>query len=348
MDGGRVVVLAGPSSFTPSSMPAAAHITIHASQFPASVNRALVESLRSRKINHKFHYESFKQVRKWLALHQVFSPSRIEPGCSRAYEQGFEAAVASLNASRVHLVGLGCGGGRKDTALLRRLQARGRELFYTPVDVGPAMVIEGWSTALAEIPEVNCFPLVCDLALAADLASVLEEPRAAGAVRLYTFFGMMPNFEPETILPRLAPLMRTGDVMLLSANLAPGPDYAAGVRRIQPQYDNALTRDWLITFLLDLGVEPGDGLIRFCIEENSAGSAPSRVAAYFDFTRPRGLDLGADRFEFFPGDSLRLFFSYRHTPDRVRALLQPYELEVRAHWVADSQEEGVFLVRRAA
>ena len=250
-------------------------------------------------------------------MHQTFAPSRAEPGCVRAYEQGFEAAAACFNASRVHLVGLGCGGGRKDAALLRRLRGPGRELFYTPVDVGVAMALEGRESALAEIPEANCFPLVCDLALAGDLAGALEEPRAAGAARLYTFLGMIPNFEPETILPRLAALVRPGDVLLLSANLAPGVDYAAGVRRILPQYDNVLTRDWLLTFLIDLGAEPSDGSMRFRVEEDAAGIAPSRVAAYFDFTRPRRLDLDGDRFEFFPGDSLRLFFSYRHTPEWV-------------------------------
>jgi uncharacterized SAM-dependent methyltransferase len=329
-------------------MPAAARVTIHASQFPAGVRRALVDSLRSRKINPKFHYESFKQVRKWLALHEAFSPSRAEPDCGRVYEQAFETAAASVSAPRVHLVGLGCGGGRKDAALLRRLQAPGRELFYTPVDVGVPMVLEGWGTALAEVPEANCFPLVCDLAWAGDLAGVLEEPRAAGAARIYTFFGMIPNFEPETILPRLAVWIRPGDALLLSANLAPGADYAAGVRRILPQYDNALTRDWLLTFLLDLGVETTDGSIRFCVEDDPAKVAPSRVAAYFDFARPRSLDLGEDRFEFFPGDSLRLFFSYRHTPQRLRALLEPHRLDIRAQWIAASEEEGVFLVGRAA
>jgi hypothetical protein len=329
-------------------MPTAARVTVHASQFPASVRRSLVESLRSRKINHKFHYESFKQVRKWLALHEAFSPSRADSGCVRAHEHGFKAAAACFNAPRVHLVGLGCGGGRKDAAMLRRLRAPGRELFYTPVDVGVAMVIEGRESALAEIPEANCFPLVCDLALAGDLAGVLEEPRAAGAARLYTFLGMIPNFEPETILPRLTALVRPGDVLLLSANLAPGADYAASVRRIVPQYDNALTRDWLLTFLIDLGAEANDGSMRFRVEEDPAGIAPSRVAAYFDFTRPRRLDIDGDRFEFFPGDSLRLFFSYRHTPDWVRDLLLPHGLEVRGQWIADSGEEGVFLAGRAA
>lgn len=326
--------------------PAAAHVTIHASQFPAAVSRALLESLRSRQVNHKFHYDSFKQVRKWLALHQAFSPSRAEASCGRAYESGFDAAVARLSAPRVHLVGLGCGGGRKDAVLLRRLRRPGRELFYTPVDVSPAMVLEGWHSAIAEIPESHCFPLVCDLASTGDLATVLEESRAANSARLYTFFGMIPNFEPGTILPRLASWVRPGNLLLFSANLAPGADYAAGVRRILPQYDNALTRDWLMTFLLDLGVAPADGLMRFCVEADPAGSGLQRVAAYFDFVCFRGIEMEGERFGFAPGDTVRLFFSYRYTANRVRAALDRHGLRVLAHWLAESEEEGVFLVGR--
>ena len=56
-------------------------------------------------------------------------------------------------------------------------------------------------------------------------------------------------------MPRLAALLRPADYLLFSANLAPGTDYAAGVQRILPLYDNALTRDWLMTFLLDVGVD---------------------------------------------------------------------------------------------
>ena len=54
------------------------------------MRRDLLDSLRSRKINHKFHYDSVKQTRKWLALHETYSPSRIDPDCAAAYEQAGE------------------------------------------------------------------------------------------------------------------------------------------------------------------------------------------------------------------------------------------------------------------
>ena len=70
-------------------MSATANVTIHPSQFPEAVRRDLLESLRSRRVNHKFHYDSVKQTQKWLALHQAYSPARNDADCRAIYEKGF-------------------------------------------------------------------------------------------------------------------------------------------------------------------------------------------------------------------------------------------------------------------
>jgi uncharacterized SAM-dependent methyltransferase len=210
------------------------------------------------------------------------------------------------------------------------------------------MVLVAREAALKVVPAANCFPLVCDLSTALDLAEVLAGLSAPGVGRLVTFFGMIPNFEPDTILPRLASVVQPGGHLLFSANLAPGTDYAAGVRQILPLYDNALTRDWLTTFLFDLGVEPGDGEIRFSIDEKAGAPAIKRVVAYFHFLRPRRIRVGEDLFEFPAGETIRLFFSYRHTPAIISKLLSRHGLRVRDQWITDSQEEGVFLCQKAS
>src|SRR3982751_6295748 len=109
-------------------MPVIASVAIHSSQFPEAVRRDLLESLRSRRVNHKFHYDSVKQTQKWLALHQQFSPSRSDADCRRIYDQGFRAAARALDADGVHLVGLGGGGGQKDTRLLKLLKQSGKKI----------------------------------------------------------------------------------------------------------------------------------------------------------------------------------------------------------------------------
>ena len=319
-------------------------VAIHASQFPENVRRDLLESLRTRRVNHKFHYDSVKQTQKWLALHEAYSPSRTDGDCAATYDRSFESVGLRMEFRRVHLIGLGCGGGQKDTRLLKLLYDSGRKAFYTPSDVSTAMVLVAWQTATAVVAPGDCFPLVCDLASADDLAAAFEALLVPNAARLVTFFGMVPNFEPQIILPRLAELLRPGDYLLFSANLSPGPDYAAGLQRILPLYDNALTREWLMTFLLDLGVEAKDGELGFVIEDDPAGSGLKRVAAYFRFVRPREIRVDTERFLFPAGDSIRLFFSWRHTPALVRGLLSEHGLKVLEEWITKSGEEGVFLV----
>lgn len=338
---------AGESNLGP--MPDFAQVTIHPSQFPGAVRRDLLASLRSRRVNHKFHYDSIKQTQKWLALHQAFSPSRNDADCAAIYERGFEAAATRIGAPQVAVVGLGCGGGQKDAKLLKLLRAAGKEVVYMPVDVSTAMVLVARAEALKLLPPPDCFPLVCDLATMNSWAPLLEvlPTRVASMPRLFTFFGMLPNFDSEVALPRLAGLLGPRDTLLLSANLAPGTDYDAGVRRILPLYDNALTRDWLLAFLVDLGVEVQDGALEFGIETANEKSGLKRVTVDFVFNRPRELRLDEEVFHFAPGEKIRLFFSCRHTPAMVESLLASQGLRLKGSWIAKSDEEAVFEAVRA-
>ncbi len=178
------------------------NVAIHSSQFPENVRQDLIASLRTRAINHKFHYDSVKQTHKnGSRLHQIYSPSRNDADCAATYDRAFAEAVKHIKAKSVHVIGLGCGGGQKDTRLLKLLRARGKEIFYSPCDVSVPMTLVARKTALKVLPEKNCFPFVCDLTTANDLASSLSSRHPS----LVTFFGMIPNFEPQKILPKLAP-----------------------------------------------------------------------------------------------------------------------------------------------
>ena len=322
-------------------MSATANVTVHASQFPEQVRRDLLESLHSRKIAHKFHYDSVKQTQKWLALHQQFSPSRTDAQCRAIYEQSFAAASEKIGRGKLHVIGLGCGGGQKDSRLIQALKRRTNEIFYTPCDVAAAMVLTARQAALSVLGEPRIFPFVCDLQTATNLSDALTSPINRSARRIITFFGMIPNFEPSDILPKLASLVRPKDILLFSANLAPGNNYAAGMKFILPQYDNAPTRDWLLTFLTDLGISKSDGTLR--VEIENAGNNLKRIAVYFRFKRTRKIEIEDNSFTFRRGESIRLFFSYRYTPDRIRSLLSRHNLDVREQWITESGEEAVFL-----
>src|SRR5208282_1724768 len=113
-------------------MSATLSVTVHASQFPGAVQRGLLEGLRSRRIPPKYLYETRQQARKWLALHEAFSPARTDPEAAAIYDQCFMAAAELIGRRPARLIGLGCGGGQKEARLLGLLAAQGKALSYTP------------------------------------------------------------------------------------------------------------------------------------------------------------------------------------------------------------------------
>ena len=323
---------------------ALATVTIHSSQFPENVRRDLLQSLRTRMVNHKFHYESHKQAQKWLALHEAFSPARTDPDCIEIYDRSFRSAAAEIAAAEVQVIGLGCGGGQKDVRLLCLLADRGKMVSYRPCDVSLPLVLTAREAARQAVDDMVCEPLLFDLTQVSEPNELFGDTSKARAARLFTFFGMIPNFEPEAVMPVLSNLARARDRLLFSANLAPGADYAGGMQRILPGYDNTLTRDWLTTFLFDLGFEAEDGRVRFSVEDSIGGH--KRVVAYFGLTKERAISVYGESFVFHPGERIRLFFSYRYTPERIRDLLKQYHLKVCGEWVAPSEQEGVFLCQK--
>ena len=133
-------------------MPTTANVTIHPSQFPDAIRCDLLESLRRRQVNHKFHYDSAKQTQQWLALHQLHSPSRNDADCEAIYDQAFAVVAEPECKQPIHLIGLGCGGGQKDTRLLKLLQSGGRKVSYTPSDVSVVMTLVARQSALDGAP----------------------------------------------------------------------------------------------------------------------------------------------------------------------------------------------------
>ncbi len=337
-------------------MPSLVQVTIHHSQFPEAVRRELLKSLHTRRVNHKFHYDSIKQAQKWLHVHKAYSPWHNDPGCRAVYRLAFKQTAPQIRAKTVHVIGLGCGTGQKDLQLIRLLSANDKAVCYTPCDSSVPMVLMAYRAALAAVTTGCCKPVVCDLAIADDLAELLEKVcarhratcpqrrRGHTITRLVTFFGLLPNFHPMQALRQMRSLLRRGDFLLLSANLVPGADMAAGMKKVLSQYDNTLTRDWLMTFLLDLGVECDAGTLRFDVEHGQFGV--NRVVAKFHFKQKSTVQIWRQTFVFRPPDTIQLFFSYRYTPKQLHDLLQQYGFTVTGQWLTPSGDEGVFCCSR--
>lgn len=326
-------------------------VFIHPSQFPAAVAEQLRESLRTRRMNHKFHYDTPRQAAAWLRVHDAYSPARRDADCGQMYATTFaEVAKRLAGAGNLDVVSLGAGGGQKDALLLRALLAGNPALRcrYVPVDVSAGLSLVSRSAAMdAGVPTADCFPMVMDLAVEPDWAGALRGVTRNGVRRVICFFGMLPNFESDWVFPRLARMLGPEDVLLVSANLAPGPSYAAGVEQVRPQYDNELTREWLLASLLNVGVERGDGAVSLGIEEWPSGSALLRLKGEFTFAKARTIRCEGEDFSFAAGERFQLFFSYRHTPEILDALFRQQGMQVAEAWINPAGDEGLFRIARA-
>ena len=316
-------------------------VNIHPSVFPERTRAAYIESFRSRRMNHRFHYESEKQAQQWLALHEAYSPARTDADCLRTYERAFREIAETIDAKQIALISIGCGGGQKDLTLLKSLTAH--TINYVPTDVSLALVLTAHLRAKNEL-KLDSSPALLDVSATEDLPAFLDDLTPSKTKRILAFFGMVPNFEPDAALRPLAAALRPGDILLLSANLAPGSDYQAGVTKILPLYDNHQTRRWLATTLLDAGLEVSPADIQFTM--NRANHL-LRIEANYHFRTEQSVRLDSQEFVYKPNDPFRLFFSYRHTPDRLRDLLANYEIQIEREWITASQEEGIFLCRKA-
>lgn len=299
-------------------------VWIHSSQTLEAIALARQESQRTGQVEPQFHYATPRQSELWLAVHKAHSPAANDRAVEKMYRDFFAQIAPRWKDKAVHLVALGCGGSRKDLFLLEALDAIGARTRFTPVDVSPTLALLS-ANLMREFCDEPIRPIVADLLRFPNLPEALggfDE----GEARLFTAFGLLPNFEPTVFLPFLRSWVRPEDQLLLSANLAPALDespgqYPIGMEIIRPQYDNPETRAWLTRVLVDWGLESLVPSYSLTIEEHNG--LLRFVAAV---------------------DGLRLFFSIRYTPERLRAALAAHRLTLGAGQVSPSREEAVYSV----
>ncbi len=317
-------------------------LTIHDSQYPARVADQLRQGLRRRHLPAKFLYDSPAQAQRWLAYHQAYSPSRTEVDLLGLYQDAYAAALARLPNASLHYVSLGCGGGQKDALLLQRAQPQLQQLHYTPTDISAALVVETMRHIQASFPALACSPYVLDLEAEPDLDAMLTPHDPAASVRLFSCFGMIPNFDYQTFLPYVRRNMRQGDLLLISANLSPDP-YPAAAPDITPQYDNPLAHAWYAGLLDSLGFPMSQ-------VSTSVQGVPLRedgqiwqVQVQTSFLQPVVVDVYDESFHFGPDASLQVFFSTRFTPEVMSGIFAGAGLRLIESFLFESREEGIYL-----
>ncbi len=289
---------------------------IHASQSPAQVEVDRAECLRRRIIASKFLYESPRQAELWLRLHEQYvAPADL----TQTYQQAAEALAACWAHAEGTLIALGCGGGEKDLKILDQLP---HGMRFLPTDVSVPLAVKA-------APETAA--LIFDLATAKNLPEFIDQ--YAGPNRVFTFFGILPNFSPDEILPQLRALLKPEDRLLLSANLAPH-----GIGAILPQYDNADTREWLSEYPRAHGA--GEGVLKITVETDNPHEF---ISGRFYFREPCIMRANDEQFHFQSGDALHIFVSYRYTLRSLGETLGSHGIVIEKSFQSTNGEEGVFL-----
>lgn len=317
-------------------------VHVHSSRSTDAVQRELLASLRRGVVPGRMLYESPRQSARWLEVAAKWSPFARGRGYREIYQRAGAAAWNRMPDGGWSLLGVGCGDGQKETELLR---AGGNRLpdFLLPMDISLSLVLAAAERWRALAADARCSPVLGDFALME--TGWPDELPIPHAPKLVTFFGMLPNFNPAEILPRLRSMIAPDDVLLLSANLAPGDDYARGVQAVLPQYDNAETRRWLAALFDDEGHESE---LAFGVADEECGSVQlKRIEAICRPSTGTKLTVGGETVEFDGRTSLRVFTSYRHRPDNVTAVLGGHGIRVDKAFVSEDGEEGVFVCRAA-
>ncbi|MEC4814809.1 MAG: L-histidine N(alpha)-methyltransferase [Scytonema sp. PMC 1069.18] len=321
-------------------------VYVHPSQFPDQVYQDYLACFSLKRMNHKFHYDSVKQSQKWLKIHETYSPARTSDDCVNAYAKCFQKTAELLDSiSHLQLIGLGCGGGAKDCLLVSYLFNTQREIIYYPVDVSLSLSLISAQKIRASYPQVSVQPIVCDLSHSDDLILHLHKPTNEHR-KIITFFGMIPNFLPDEILPILSHFLQPGDILLMSANLSPGDDYLQGIKKVLPQYDNDLTKDWLMTVLVDAGINQEAGAIKFSIEDDNTNQNLKRINACFEVESDVNFKLDDKIIEWQAGDKVQVFFSYRYTTAKLQEVLKKYDIQILDYWEDTNQEEGIYFCQK--
>lgn len=304
-------------------------IDFHPSARDVAIEREAVELLRANRIDPKFLYATPRQAELWRQVFLNHSPIHSNPEFARIYRDAFAQIAGRIQSRKVLIVGLGCGTGLKESDLYSHLKARGCEAHFSAIDVSYDLVVESVQK-LAAAGASHERSLVCDL-VEADFISDWLNRSAGDSPRVITFFGLVPNLAPSTVIRLFRAVVRPGDVLLASAHLAPvgeGIDVATAMQRVLPQYDNPETQAWLTAALEELGLKD-----QVELPEMKIGGMEG-VPAFVATARWKS-----------GGAPLQLFHSLRYTPSLFEETLRNAGFDMERLAITSCREEAIWAIR---
>lgn len=288
-----------------------------------------VAAVRAAQIDPSLHYRSARQADLWWRVHTAHAPQN-SGGPLEIYRR--IATSAALGDGPVGVIGVGAGGGEKEALVVQACAAQDANLHYIPIDVGLELALRS-ADAGAGLG-ITVSPVVGDVVAMAGADRWLTE-LAPAKRRLVTAYGITPNISPDSLFPRLHEMAGASGELLISANLL------TSWEEVLPQYDNPQTAEWLWQLVLDWGLAPLLGPIRFEVSEVSGIPA---VVALAEWGTDAQIELDGEFVQVCAGQPLRLFTSRRFTEELFSATCEAHGFEVRESFVDPSGQEGVWRV----
>jgi len=261
--------------------------------------------------------------RLWKKVHLSCSPFLHRTELQRLHCLPSTRIRKHFGRQSYSLLALGCADGTKESLLLKRLPK-------------PTSLLALDSNLTLARRAARRLPAFQKSAHRADLTSSLSLQflwsRLSPHPTLITLFGVLPNLNPLPLLRSIRRLMKKDDLLLFSANLAPGQSSHTGALRILPQYDNRPTRNWLEAAILRYHPKLPKGHLEFGVFSDPKQKTLARIEARW--ISPRKIHT--------------VFSSRRPTSSQVEAWIRSAHMRKLERYLDSLGEEGLWLVTRKA
>lgn len=269
-------------------------------------------------------YSSPALGRLWKKVHLACSPFLHRRAVHRLYQQPIPVLRKKLLPSYA-LLALGCADGTKEARFLKKIHP---PAFLVAADTNLSLA----RRAARRLPALH--KRACTIDLLKPLPTLPLPPPATRTTRpqlLITLFGVLPNLDPLPLLQRVSRKMRSDDLLLFSANLAPGKSGFASARRVLPQYDNLPTRRWLKAAVERYRPKLPKGRLVFEVQPDPRQKSLARIEARW----------------ISPKKTVIAFSSRRPTAAQAENWIRLAGLKKIARFLDPRGEEGLWLARSA-
>ena len=261
--------------------------------------------------------------RLWKKVHLSCSPFLHRTELQRLYHLPSTRIRKHFGRRSYSLLALGCADGTKESLLLKKLP---KPTSLLALDTNLSLA----RRAIRRLPAFQKSARRTDLTSSIPLQFLSS--RLSTHPTLITLFGVLPNLNPLPLLRSIRRFMKKDDLLLFSANLAPGTNGRSGAVRVIPQYDNRPTRNWLNAAILRYRPKLTKGHLEFGVFPDPKQKNLARIEA-----RLMSNQL-----------PIVVFSSRRPTHPQVESWIQASGLRRLKRWIEPRGEEGVWLVTRKA